>query len=57
MFWGSYRPGIYFGMKTRSESPIMTGFMWSSVYNPMEIRHQCRHGLIFFIYFTSTMLI
>ena len=27
-FWGSYRPGVYFGMKTRSPKDIVTGLMW-----------------------------
>ena len=27
-FWGSYRPGVYFGMKTRSPKDIVTGMMW-----------------------------
>lgn len=45
MFWGSYRPGIYFGMKTRAETPIMTGLMWSPAYNFKTLRHNCRHGL------------
>ena len=42
MFWGSYRPGIYFGMKTRSEVPISTGIMWSSGKGAW-LRHTCRH--------------
>lgn len=27
-FWGSYRPGVYFGMKHRTPSSIITGMMW-----------------------------
>ena len=27
-YWGSYRPGVYFGMKTRSAKDINTGLMW-----------------------------
>jgi Glycosyl hydrolase family 63 N-terminal domain/Glycosyl hydrolase family 63 C-terminal domain len=26
--WGSYRPGIYFGMKTRSPITLSTGILW-----------------------------
>lgn len=26
--WGSYRPGIYFGMKTRSPIALSTGILW-----------------------------
>ena len=28
LFWGSYRPGLYFGMKTRSPSNLLFGLMW-----------------------------
>ena len=30
-FWGSYRPGIYFGLKTRAAQPVSlaTGIMWA----------------------------
>lgn len=45
MYWGSYRPGNYFGMKTRSENPILTGMMWSPTYQSYKLRHNCRHGL------------
>ena len=27
-FWGSYRPGVYFGMKTRSPKDLLAGLMW-----------------------------
>lgn len=27
--WGSYRPGIYFGMKTRTPVALSTGILWS----------------------------
>jgi Glycosyl hydrolase family 63 N-terminal domain/Glycosyl hydrolase family 63 C-terminal domain len=27
--WGSYRPGIYFGMKTRTPMALSTGILWS----------------------------
>lgn len=25
LFWGTYRPHVYFGMKTRSSKPLLTG--------------------------------
>lgn len=25
LFWGTYRPHVYFGMKTRSSQPLLTG--------------------------------
>ena len=27
-FWGSYRSGVYFGMKHRSPKSLLTGIMW-----------------------------
>lgn len=27
-FWGSYRPGVYFGLKTRSPADLLFGMMW-----------------------------
>jgi len=27
-FWGSYRPGVYFGLKTRSPADLLAGLMW-----------------------------
>ena len=27
-FWGSYRPGLYFGLKTRSPADLLAGLMW-----------------------------
>ncbi|XP_021712232.1 alpha-glucosidase 2-like [Aedes aegypti] len=35
MLWGSYRPGVYFGMKSREEHPLLTGLMW---YLPSQLR-------------------
>lgn len=28
LFWGSYRPGVYFGLKTRSPRELLAGLMW-----------------------------
>lgn len=33
MLWGTYRPQVYFGMKTRSTKPIVTGIMWYDVHD------------------------
>ena len=27
-YWGSYRPGVYFGMKTRDPHSLVMGLMW-----------------------------
>ncbi|KAF4530717.1 hypothetical protein B566_EDAN013317 [Ephemera danica] len=47
-YWGSYRPGVYFGMKTREPfSPVM-GLMWYSPRHLQQgaqgIRHWCEQG-------------
>lgn len=45
MYWGTYRPGIYFGMKSRSKNPILTGLAYSQADNNFQqFRHQCSHG-------------
>ncbi|XP_063235667.1 mannosyl-oligosaccharide glucosidase isoform X2 [Bacillus rossius redtenbacheri] len=47
-YWGSYRPGLYFGMKTRDPHSLVFGMMW---YFPRQlgpggagIRHWCEQG-------------
>lgn len=37
-FWGSYRPQVYFGMKTRSPRSVVTGTRLSfSLHSPLNI--------------------
>ncbi|ESN90459.1 hypothetical protein HELRODRAFT_70793 [Helobdella robusta] len=46
-FWGSYRSGLYFGMKARSPSSPNFGIMWmsqSAKKFPPDIRHWCNQG-------------
>ncbi|BET01617.1 Mannosyl oligosaccharide glucosidase [Nesidiocoris tenuis] len=48
IYWGSYRPGTYFGLKTREPySPVM-GLMWyfpsKLGFNGEGIRHWCEQG-------------
>lgn len=47
-FWGTYRPGTYFGLKTRDKESLVTGLMW---YFPRRlkpggdgIRHWCEQS-------------
>lgn len=42
-FWGTYRPGVYFGTKTRSANSPVTGLMWFEQRLPQQpnIRHWC----------------
>ncbi|KAL0487692.1 mannosyl-oligosaccharide glucosidase [Acrasis kona] len=39
MKWGSYRPQVIFGMKTRSEDPLVTGLAWHNAHNFQNFRH------------------
>ncbi|CAB4068720.1 MOGS [Lepeophtheirus salmonis] len=41
-FWGSYRPGVYFGLRTRAPKDLLVGIMWMS---PKEsLRHWCEQS-------------
>lgn len=47
-FWGTYRPGVYFGLKTRDPNSLVTGLMW---YFPRRLqpggggfRHWCEQS-------------
>lgn len=40
-YWGSYRPGTYFGMKTRDPYSLVMGLMWYFPGGPGGIRHWC----------------
>ncbi|KAF3687732.1 Mannosyl-oligosaccharide glucosidase [Channa argus] len=45
-FWGSYRPQVYFGMKTRSPRSIVAGMMWMRQFSDIDVnlRHTCEQG-------------
>ncbi|KAI4903337.1 hypothetical protein NFI96_034371, partial [Prochilodus magdalenae] len=45
-FWGTYRPQVYFGMKTRSPRSVVTGLMWMRQFSEMDLnlRHTCEQG-------------
>ncbi|KAL4640485.1 mannosyl-oligosaccharide glucosidase-like [Arapaima gigas] len=45
-FWGSYRPQVYFGMKTRSPRSVVTGLMWMRQFSEPDVnlRHTCEQG-------------
>ena len=48
MFWGSYRPGVYFGLKTRSPADLLFGMMWMIPelvhQNDIGFRHWSEQG-------------
>ncbi|NXU55680.1 MOGS glucosidase, partial [Turnix velox] len=44
-FWGTYRPHVYFGMKTRSPRAVVTGLMWlQQGPGGGSLRHTCEQG-------------
>uniref|UniRef100_A0A8C2JAL6 Mannosyl-oligosaccharide glucosidase n=1 Tax=Cyprinus carpio TaxID=7962 RepID=A0A8C2JAL6_CYPCA len=45
-YWGTYRPQVYFGMKTRSPRSVVTGLMWMRQFAEMDgnLRHTCEQG-------------
>ncbi|GAA6000082.1 hypothetical protein JCM10207_006043 [Rhodosporidiobolus poonsookiae] len=52
LLWGTYRPGLYFGMKPRLPAGLMTGMMWWSAADYQSYtqpRHECdqRDGLTY----------
>ncbi|KAM6289128.1 mannosyl-oligosaccharide glucosidase [Aegotheles albertisi] len=45
LFWGTYRPHLYFGMKTRSPRSLVTGLMWLQHGDGAGgLRHTCEQG-------------
>jgi len=43
--WGSYRPQVYFGLKTRQAQPLTFGMMWlRSGRRVDQLRHTCEQG-------------
>ncbi|RLU22685.1 hypothetical protein DMN91_004963 [Ooceraea biroi] len=47
-YWGTYRPGVYFGLKTRDSQSLVTGLMWYFPrmlrYDGSGFRHWCEQG-------------
>ncbi|KAM4673155.1 mannosyl-oligosaccharide glucosidase [Amazona ochrocephala] len=45
LFWGTYRPNVYFGMKTRSPRALVTGLMWlQQQEGGGGLRHTCEES-------------
>ncbi|TPX40080.1 mannosyl-oligosaccharide glucosidase [Synchytrium endobioticum] len=47
LHWGTYRPNLYFGTRSRSPHTIMTGLAWHSVNDLAgleQFRHSCEQG-------------
>ena len=51
-YWGSYRPGVYFGMKTREPHSLLAGLMWflpdSATAGNINLRYKnaCEYKMI-----------
>nr|SVE75633.1 EOG090X02G1 [Daphnia hispanica] len=47
-YWGSFRPGVYFGMKSRDTHSLLAGLMWFmpdiAVAGNLNLRHLCDQG-------------
>ena len=47
--WGSFRPGLYFGMKSRySKESVSTGLMWAPSASGRGFRHQTNQDELMF---------
>lgn len=47
LHWGTYRPNLYFGTRTRSPASLMTGLMYSNVGQVDKfpsMRHECKES-------------
>ncbi|RKP05923.1 glycoside hydrolase [Thamnocephalis sphaerospora] len=47
LFWGTYRPNLYFGTRPRLPHSVMTGLMWYTLEHHSgfrHIRHTCEQG-------------
>ncbi|KAL9328875.1 hypothetical protein ACSQ67_003878 [Phaseolus vulgaris] len=44
LYWGTYRPHTYFGIRARTPKSLMAGLMWVGVKDGRyHLRHVCRH--------------
>ncbi|CAE7193650.1 unnamed protein product [Rhizoctonia solani] len=47
LFWGTYRPNLYFGIRPRLPQSLMTGLMWFGTQHYQSLtktRHSCEQG-------------
>ena len=43
LLWGPYRPNLYFGIRPRQSSSLITGLMWGQVEDFNKIQHSIRY--------------
>eukprot|EP01105_Mastigella_eilhardi_P015458 TRINITY_DN3537_c0_g1_i2.p1 TRINITY_DN3537_c0_g1~~TRINITY_DN3537_c0_g1_i2.p1 ORF type:complete len:517 (+),score=85.16 TRINITY_DN3537_c0_g1_i2:3-1553(+) len=42
--WGTYRPGVYFGLRSRARDSPVVGLMWAQAHALSKIRHRCEES-------------
>lgn len=47
LFWGPYKPNVYFGVRPRTPEGLWTGLMWSKVDNYGEVQEGLLTGPLF----------
>lgn len=50
LYWGTYRPNLYFGTRTREKQSILTGLMWMGAhdYQSFESAYKIIHSIRLF---------
>lgn len=43
LYWGPYRPNLYFGVRQRAPNSLLTGLMWSNVDDYQTARDSKAH--------------
>lgn len=38
LFWGPYKPNLYFGVRPRTANPLWTGLMWAKVDSFQDVQ-------------------
>lgn len=43
LFWGPYRPNLYFGVRQRGPNSLLTGLMWSNLDDYQSAQQSTSH--------------
>lgn len=43
LFWGTYRPNLYFGLRPRVPNTLMTGLMWHGLNDYQSLMSELAH--------------
>lgn len=41
LFWGTYRPNLYFGLRPKIPQSLMTGLMWFGTHDYQSVQRAC----------------